>query len=386
MEERRICIIGLGGGGIKITGRIVGLSSSGPLLTVINTDTPSLANSNISRKIQIGQMRTGGLGAGGDAEIGRLSVSDEIGKIKPLFEEVELLILITALGGGTGGGGAAVILEAAREMGCMTLCFATLPFTFEGEARRERADRAIEAIREHADAVIAVCNDRLFGSVSQVSIPDAFTKADEVLGAGIRAIWRLLTNPGYIHLDLADLVAVVKASGGLCSLAYGNGRGKGKARDAVTELLDSPLTDQGQLLTTARSVLVSIVGGPDLALQEIGDIMKALTARLHVECHVSMGTVIDDAWRNNIVVTILFSDQWMPDLLKEDDEKRKKPLKRPLRKSLKSGGRKKKSEQTSLSFEAAARGRFKDVEPTILDGQDFDIPTFKRRGTIIDKE
>lgn len=386
MEERNICIIGLGGGGTKIAGRIVGLSASGPVLAVVNTDTRSLADSNISRKIQVGQMRTAGLGAGGDVEIGRLSVSDEIEGIKPLFENAEMLILIAALGGGTGSGGAPVILEAARDAGCMTLCFATLPFSFEGEARRERADKAIELVRGVSDAVITVSNDRLFGSAVQAGMPDAFTRADEVLGAGIRAIWRLITNPGYIHLDFADLAAVVKASGGLCSLAYGNGRGKQKARDAVGELLSSPLTDEGGLLTGARSVLVSIVGGPDLALQEVGDIMKTLTARLQVDCHVSMGTVIDDALRNNIMVTILFSDQWTPDLLKEKGGARKKPVKRKPGKSAASGSRKKKQKQTNLSFEAAARGRFKDVEPTILDGQDFDIPTFKRRGITIDKE
>jgi len=387
MNERKICIIGLGGGGIKITDRIIGLSPTGPVMAVVNTDTTSLADSSISRKIRVGETRTGGQGTGGDVDVGRLSVSDEMDKIKPLLEEAEMLILITALGGGTGSGGAPVILDAAREAGCMTLCFATLPFAFEGEARGKVADKATVAIKEHSDALITIHNDRLFDSTAQVGLPEAFSKADEALGSGIRAIWRLLTDPGYIHLDFADLSTVVRAGGGLSSLAYGSGRGKKKAKDAITELLDGSLTEQGRLLSDARSLLVSIVGGPDLALQEIGDIMKALTTRLHVDCHVSMGTVVDDAWRNNIVVTVLFSNQWSPELLhKEEKKSKKKPVKPTTPKPSASGTKKKKQKQTSLSFEAAAKGRFKDVEPTILDGQDFDIPTFKRRGIVIDKE
>ena len=210
MDERKICVLGLGGGGIKIADRIIGLTSSAPLMAVVNTDTRSLSDSNISRKIQVGQMRTGGLGAGGDMEIGRLAVSDELDKIAPLFENMEMLILITALGGGTGSGAAPVILEAAHEAGCMTLCFTTFPFAFEGDARRERADKAIDALRENSDAVIAVHNDRLFESVAQGNMPEVFAKADEALGAGIRAIWRLLTNAGYINLDFADLSAFVE--------------------------------------------------------------------------------------------------------------------------------------------------------------------------------
>lgn len=395
MNEQRICILGLGGGGLKIAGRVVGLASSGVSVAVVDTDGRSLGDSNVSRKLRIGQTRTGGLGAGGDPEIGRLAVEDELTRIKPLFSQAELLILVVALGGGTGSGGAAPVLQAAREAGCLTLCIATGPFSFEGEERGQRAEAARAALRTQADAVIEVPNDRLFESVGETTLTEAFTRADEVLGAAVRSVWRLLTHAGYIRLDFADLSAFARGCGGLCWLAYGNGRGPDKAQAAARELLQSPLTGQSELLRGAQSVLVSIVGGPDLSLKEVGDVMQALTAQLPDSCRVVMGTVVDDAWRNKLMVTTLFSD------CREAPAEGEAPAppargNPPQRKTKKGTGtrgatrprtsHKGRGKQTSLSFEAAARGRFKDVAPTVLDGEDFDIPTFQRRGITIEKE
>jgi len=365
---------------------MAGLAPSGPLMAVVNTDARALTDSTIARKIQIGQARTAGLGTGGDTEVGCLSASDDIEKIRTLFMDVDMVFLVVALGGGTGTGAAPVVMEAAREAGCMTLCFATLPFTFEGNTHRERAESAIPELRAAADAVITVSNDRLFESVSEATVTQAFVKADEVLGSGIRAIWKLLTNPGFINLDFADLTRIVKGSGGLCCLAYGNGSGKEKARKAVAELLKSPLTDHGQMLGRARAALVSIVGGPDLALKEIGDIMSSLTASLHADSHVAMGTVVDDARRNKVMVTLVFSEQWSSEGAVELPDKQVQTVRTPARKPARGKGRqKRKQRQARLSFESTAKGRFKDVEPTILDGEDLDIPTFIRRGIVIEK-
>lgn len=377
-----ICIVGLGGGGCKVVDRMAGAvpesDTRAPAFVAVNTDSNALADSRASVKIQIGSSHTNGLGAGGDVSVGRLAAEDDIEMLGSLFARVDLVFLVVGLGGGTGTGAAPVVLNAARNAGAMTLCFATLPFKFEGRQRKTQADQAVDDLRESADALIIVPNDRLCEHVTETKVAETFRKANKVLAAGIYAICKLITQHGFINIDFADLRKVVQNSGGICAFGYGEGTGKNKAHTAVTSLLESPLVEHGKVVASARSLLVSIVGGSDLTVKEVGDIMDAISSKSRKDSHIFMGTSIDDDWRNRVTVTIVASDQWVPQpaekpsAMEHGAEVKVKP---------KQGWKKRKSRQmqTKLSFEATGKGRFKDIEPTILDGEDLDIPTFVRR-------
>lgn len=386
MNQHKVCIMGIGGGGSKIIDRISALSTDGPVLVVVNTDTRALEYASSSRKVRIGQIRTGGSGTGGNVELGRLSAEDDIDKIKPYLENAELLILVVTLGGGTGTGAAQVVLEQAKRSGCHILCFVTTPFVFEGETRIDCAQKALPGLCEISDAVISIPNDLLFESTGRNNMSQAFIKADETVGTAIRSVWKLITHPGYINLDFADLIHTVRGAGGVCSLAYGTGKGHNKAQNAIKELLDSCLTKRGELLAAARVAMISIVGGEDLALKEVGDIMGKLNAIFSKGSHISMGTVIDGAWRNKIMITIIFSDSWSSEAaVKEEKEVQKEKneslLSPPPRKT--SGGGmpvKRQEAQNSLRLESIANKRFAGTNSTILYGEDMDTPAYKRRG------
>jgi cell division protein FtsZ len=387
VEERSVCVLGVGGGGVRIAGRLAGMAPTGAVIAAVDTDSKALTESGVGRRIRIGDVRTGGRGAGGDREIGRLAAAEEAAQVGGLFEEAGLVIVLTALGGGTGTGATPVLLAAAREAGCATLCIATLPFAFEGGSRAQTAEAALPAIEAAADAVIAVANDRLFDSVREATVSAAFLKADEVLSTSVRAIWRLVTNPGYINLTLADLLATVRGSGHACSLAYGTGTGKTKVQKAVKQLLEGPMTEGGDLLARSKSVLVSIVGGPDLAVKDVGKIMNALHARLPADARVSMGTVIDEALHNKLTVTVVFGEAWLGE---EAARPAPRPAPAPRKEPARSGPakdrkKKRRTAQRSLGFDTAGRERFKGVEATVLNGQELDTPTYRRRGIDIPK-
>jgi len=388
MEERSICVLGVGGGGGRIVDRITALAPTGAVTAVVDTDTRALAHCTVKHRIAVGGVRTGGGGAGGDVDIGRLSIEDDRDALRPLLQEAKLVIVAAALGGGTGSGACTTLLNAAREQECRTLCVLTIPFGFEGPSRRATAEQALPDIQAAADAVVAVHNDRLFASVGEATVSEAFLRADEVLATAVRALWKLVTHRGYINLTLADLLATIRGANKPCAIAFGSGTGKTRAQKAVTGILDGPLTEHGELLAGARAALVSIVGGPDLAVQEVNDMMQALSARLHADCHLVMGAVVDESARNKVMMTLVFADQWsgagrpapLPAEPPAAGDTEQKDQKRSAR------TRKRKNAQGRLSFDEAARGRFKDVEPTMLDGEDLDIPTFVRRGIKFEKQ
>jgi cell division protein FtsZ len=294
---------------------------------------------------------------------------------------VQLAVVVVGLGGGTGTGAAPVVIEAARDAGAMVLCFASTPFPFEGDDRGARSREGIEALRGASDALVLVPNERLFDSLEEIPVPEAFGKATEVLASGIGATWKLLTRPGYINLDFADVRDMVRRSGGVCTLGYGDGKGKTRAPRALKALIEGPLLGHGTVLAEARSRLVSIVGGDDLTLKEVADTMAAVRAKTADACHVAMGTVLDDGWRNRLAITVLASKEWSDEPLAPPEPRAPEPDAPPVpEKPRRKGAAKRRQAQTSLGFDAAGKGRFKNVEPTILDGEDLDIPTYRRRG------
>jgi cell division protein FtsZ len=381
----RGCIVGIGGGGCKIADRVALLSPSGISTIAIDTDSRSLLNSHATTKLEIGFDQTHGRGTGGDANLGMLSAKDEIEMIRNLFTGMDLVMVIAGLGCGTGSGAAPIVLRAARDAGAMVLCFATLPFDFEGERKRTQAARALEPLHDSADALIVITNDKLLESAGETSIAAAFGKTDEVLGSGVYAILKAVSDAEYISVDLSDLKRMITNCGGTCVFGYGNGTGAKKAAKAADNLLRSSVMAGGEVVANAHALFVSILGGKDLAIAEVRGIREAILARTSKDCSVSLGTVVDDAWQNQVSIVVLASEHRISRPDNESATTGGTTAKRPSGKADRASKKQSKSGQTQLSFEASSRGRFKDAVPTVMDGEDLDIPTFIRRGIAIEK-
>lgn len=402
----RICVIGLGGGGNKVVSKMAGSVHGGLSIVAINTDARALEEAKVAMKMQLSPGVTKGLGTGGDSDLGRRAVQEDIVKISALCIDANLVILVVGLGGGTGTGGAPVLLNAAKQAGAMTLCFATMPFEFEGPQRKVQAERAIPELSKMADALIVVPNERLSEFVGADGVSESFDKVNEVLSNGVSSIAKLLVQPGFINLDFSDLRKVVESGGGMCTFGYGCGRGEKKAEQAIAELMESSLVMNGAVIDTARSILVSIVGGEDLTLKNIGDVMNAISLRTPAGCNVCMGTVVDNSWRNKLSVTVVASDRWVEQ--EEDDDIADEPKSlddidvpeisvptgiRRLGQTVRApgsvrGNRKKmrdQQRQEKLTLKAASLDRFKGATPSMMNGEDLDVPTFIRRGIKLEK-
>ena len=384
MDERRVVVIGAGRGGSRAVAAIAGSVDDGPETVAVDTDTEALGDLAVTRKLQIGARAAGGLGAGGDSSIGRSAAEESADEIASLFDGVDLAIIVVGLGGGAGTGAAPVLLDSAREAGAMSVCFATLPFDFEGQRRQQDARKAAAGLRALTDSLILIPNQRLFSAVGESTVVASFEKADELLCGGVCAIWRLVARPGYISIGVGELHRIL-SGGGTCSFAHGCWKGVDRAGCAVRSALESSLLEGGEAVARAYSVLVSVAGGADLTLNEVSEIMKEVSTRATESAAVNVGTIIDDTMKGTVSVTILVSEG-KPAAPDERPPKTKPPTGRrtsPARRGR--GKRGKRDLQAKLSLESSARGRFKDVEPTVLDGEDLDIPTFIRRGLRVER-
>lgn len=376
MEARKIVIAGIGGAGCRIIDGLYDGLEGTPLLAAVNTDVQALANGRATTKIQIGSDCTRGLGLAGDAETGRKAALDDVEMLRGLFTDSALIIITAGLGGGTGSGATPVVVDIAKKSGALVIVFVTLPFDFEGRRKIRLADDALAEIRDLADTVFVVPNERLFRFVNMENLAGAFAAADEVLQKGIASIWRMLTMPAYIRIDLADLQRVGLSTGGTATFAYGEGAGKNRAEDALSAMLKSPMILGGKVLQDAEAVLVSLTGGPDMALSEVGLIMNGIRGAVSDEENIRVGTIVDPAWDGRIGVSIFASEHWVERESGDDAGE------------LKSSGAGKKQyavpKQIQIDF-IPGKGRFKDVEPTIMNGEDLDVPTFIRRGISLEK-
>ncbi len=380
MQESKVRIVGVGGAGCRIVDRLfddIGHPSS---LVAINTDAQALGECRAAAKIQIGEATTRGFGVGGDVAAGRQAALEEKEMLRALFSDIGMAIVVAGLGGGTGTGAGPVVMEAAREEGAVVLCFVTLPFSFEGSARMAKARAALDDWSRLADAVMVAPNDRLAEFVDEPGMANAFRKVNAVLAAGMGGVEKLMAEPGLINLDFEDIRALLADHAGIGVFAYGEGRGEDKAAQALDALIGSPLLDGGRALARAEAVMLSIVGGEDMTLKEVGALAHAVSEKVGSDGKVLIGTAIDAGYAGRIALTAIVPDP----LKKEDDSTAELPL---------SDGddipdgtqRKTRALQTRLKLEMPGKGRFKNVEPTIQDGQDLDIPTFVRRGIVIGK-
>ncbi len=380
----RILVLGLGGAGCNTVARMSETWKQGPPVIAMNTDSQALSACTAQRCIPIGKETTHGLGAAGEVMVGRLAAEESLEAIQELLASVDLLFLVTGLGGGTGTGAGPVVVDAARKLGILTLCFVTMPFPFEGDRRRRVAEEGLKSLQKVADVVVCLPNARLIEVVDQqAGVEEAFRTADEMLGKGIHGLWRLLSQAGVINLDFADVRTLAERSGGVCAYAYSEATGSARGSVVLQQLLENPLLEKGRLLAEASGVLVNITGGPDLTLADMQGLTGQIQSMVRPGCHFFFGAIIDPAFRDRISVTVLVSENWLENKRaaapKTKGSEPAEPLLDGIATAVPRSG-KASGEQGELVFERFDKDRFKGVEPTVYKGEDLDIPTFMRRG------
>jgi cell division protein FtsZ len=298
-----IKVVGIGGGGCNAVNRMVDAGLKGVEFIGINTDAQALLMSDADVKLDIGRTLTRGLGAGSDPEVGRAAAEEHRDEIEEALKGSDMVFITAGKGGGTGTGGAPVVAEIAKELGALTVGVVTRPFSFEGRKRSMQAEDGIRALKEKVDTLIIIPNDRLLQVIDEkTALVNAFKAADEVLLQGVQGITDLITTPGLINTDFADVKMIMTNAGSALmgiGLAAGEGRGVNAARAAVS----SPLLEAG--IEGARGILLSISGPSDLALSEVNEACELIAQAAHPDANIIFGTVIDDALGDEVRVTVI---------------------------------------------------------------------------------
>ena len=269
----------------------------------INTDAQALLMSDADVKLDIGRELTRGLGAGANPEVGRKAAEDHIEEIEEVLQGADMVFVTAGEGGGTGTGGAPIVAQVARSLGALTIGVVTRPFGFEGRRRQVQADQGVEDLRTEVDTLIVIPNDRLLSLADrEISVIDAFRQADHVLLQGVSGITDLITTPGLINLDFADVKSVMHAAGSAL-MGIGSARGEDRAMQAAEKAISSPLLEAG--IDGAHGVLLSVSGGSDLGLFEISEAARHVSDAAHPEANIIFGAVIDDTLGDEIRVTVI---------------------------------------------------------------------------------
>ncbi|MFN8076343.1 MAG: cell division protein FtsZ [Kineosporiaceae bacterium] len=298
-----IKVVGIGGGGVNAVNRMIEVGLKGVEFIAINTDAQALLMSDADVKLDVGRELTRGLGAGADPEVGRKAAEDHAEEIEEVLRGADMVFVTAGEGGGTGTGGAPVVARIARSLGALTIGVVTRPFTFEGRRRSTQADSGIGSLREEVDTLITIPNDRLLSiSDRNVSVLDAFRSADQVLLSGVQGITDLITTPGLINLDFADVKSVMQGAGSAL-MGIGSARGEDRAVQAAETAISSPLLEAS--VDGAHGVLLSIQGGSDLGLFEINEAARLVQEAAHPEANIIFGAVIDDALGDEVRVTVI---------------------------------------------------------------------------------
>lgn len=426
----RIKIAGLGGAGCNALDRLVLDGVPGAELIGMNTDAQALAGCVAPEKLQLGRGTTRGLGAGGDPELGYEAAEESLDAIRAVFDGAQMVFLCVGLGGGTGSGAARLVGSVAREQGALVIGFATMPFGFEGKRRTAQAEEALAALQSVADVVICFDNDKLGDAVSpRAGIQDAFIAADQTISQSVRAIAALAGQRGIIHIGFDELASALRAGingASRCLFGHGEADGDNRAHEALARALKSPLMDKGRMLEDARSVLVNVSGGTGMTLSEVQILMEEFNRHVSDQTQILFGTSVDPSLGQKMNVTIIsaigvaapavaeapralpriaampgpvqpesptatsialpppgfiepapaFADHAGPPL-PADPPLAGAPDDNASRAAARKAAREAKQEQ--MQFEPVTRGRFEKSEPTIVDGQDLDVPTFLRR-------
>jgi cell division protein FtsZ len=298
-----IKVVGIGGGGVNAVNRMIEVGLKGVEFIAINTDAQALLMSDADVKLDIGRELTRGLGAGANPDVGGQAAEDHAEEIEEVIKGADMVFVTAGEGGGTGTGGAPVVARIARSLGALTIGVVTRPFAFEGRRRANQAEEGIAGLREEVDTLIVIPNDRLLSiSDRNVSVLDAFKQADQVLLQGVSGITDLITTPGLINLDFADVKSVM-SNAGSALMGIGSARGEDRAVAAAEMAVSSPLLEAS--IDGAHGVLLSIAGGSDLGLFEINEAAALVSQAAHEEANIIFGAVIDDALGDEVRVTVI---------------------------------------------------------------------------------
>jgi cell division protein FtsZ len=441
-ETRKVRVIGVGGAGSNILDRAMLDGIDRVELATANTDVQSLTGSVTNLKIQLGRNLTRGLGSGGDPELGLAAAEESGDEIRAAIAGYDIVFVCAGLGGGTGSGAAPYIAKLARDAGALVLVLVTMPFTFEGRRRCAQATASLQLIRENADAVICFENDRMAElTLPRMGIHEAFAAADVTISQSIRAMANLLLQPGLIRLGFDDICSVIRDGDARALFGFGEAEGENRAHDALVKALRNPLMHRGEMLASAVNVIVQIRGSANVTLGEIGNVMEELNRHVSDRTQLMMGIAIDSSMGSRLSVSLISSLGGSPERLAKADypalgePERVEPAPAPVAAVLpepvvhlqlgdepatngqkieappseeavilessakrpaghrwskkevapadqaasKEAPKKIEAKQEVLQFDAVSRGRFEKSEPTIIDGQDLDVPTFLRR-------
>ncbi len=299
----KIKVIGIGGSGGSAVDRMVKAGIRGVDFTVINTDVQALHYASAPHKLHIGKSVTRGLGAGMDPELGRKSAEESQNEIREILKDADMVFLTCGLGGGTGSGASPVVAAIAKELGVLCIAVVTKPFAFEGKQRKAIADRAHEELSKNIDTIITIPNDRVLQIIDKkTSLIDAFKIVDDVLRQGVQGISEVITVPGQINVDFADVKAIMRDTGSAL-MGIGVGKGENRAVEAAQAAISSPLLEIS--IDGARGILFTITGGPDLGMHEVEEAAKVITSSADENAKVIFGAVIDEDMRDEVRITVV---------------------------------------------------------------------------------
>lgn len=371
--RNRVLVAGVGGAGCNAVSRMVDCWDDGPPAIAINTDEQALASLGNLRTLLIGQKATRGLGAAGDVASGRLAAEENLSQLQDVLSNTDLLMMVGGLGRGTGTGAMPVIAKVARELGILVYAFVTLPFPFEGERCRRIADEGVRQLRRNGAVVVSMPNERLVKLAGEdTAIENAFAISDAMLADGIYAIWYLLNNTGIINLTFGDIRELAERSGGALSFAHAEAAGSGCAAAALRALLESPLLEGGRILSEAHGILINVAGGPDLTLADLQGIVGRIYSTMPADSHLMTGALVDPTRRDRITITVLVAETW------KDGQMETSPA--PAEKGEGTRGSDIQPELSLGDLRPQDKGPFGKTSPTMINGEDLDIPTFIRRG------
>jgi cell division protein FtsZ len=362
-----IKVVGVGGGGCNAVDRMIEEGLQGVDFIAINTDAQALMLSKAPIRVRIGDKLTRGLGSGGDPEVGQKAGEESADEMYDVLRGSDMVFITGGMGGGTGTGSCPLVAQIAREVGALTIGVVTRPFTFEGSRRIQVAEGGITNLKEHADTLIVIPNDRLLQIVDKrANLHDAFKMADDVLRQGVQGISELITVPGLINLDFAD-VRTIMSEGGAALMAVGNAKGDERAREAAEEAISSELLDI--TIDGARGILFNVTGGPDLTLFEVNQAAAIIKETAHPDVNLIFGAVIEPSMGDELRITVIatgFERSGLPRRILE------KPSQR----------RENKSASIPENSEVlAGTGQPVDFQPRTFNTEDLDIPTFLRNRT-----
>jgi cell division protein FtsZ len=405
LTDRNIAIklVGVGGAGSNAVDRLKMENLERLQMAVINTDYQALSSSPVQDKVLIGMGVTRGLGAGGDPDLGREAAEADREKIAAVVKDCDLVFLIGGMGGGTGSGALPVVAETAAEAGALVIAFVTLPFSFEGGRRLKQAEEGLLALRKVCDAVIPLPNDILLQEGAEdASVLDSFARADEWIGRGVKSIWAMLFKTGLINLDFSALRQVFLQRGSKTLFGLGEGTGETCVADTIASLKLCPLLHTPEFSRKADRLLVNIIGGTDLTLPKVNELMTAITDQFGRESHVIMGAVIDESMQNRVEVCVIGTSDMGGRI---GGARRPTPVQvraprtatatttegTPVAASVPATAQTAEAHAAELAAikvaqdefgfgEIESRGYFEKTDRNLFDGSDLDVPTYLRRG------